>query len=161
METYADPAMAEYAYRTKEALYINNTKIREQALNNIVRRTVSAEELAIKRRQELASYGILTNPLFGWATPLGFLYHIPFPVFPQSLTPRDILARQLERARGGQSQGVLGSIQEMGRGAYEGTVRLLQPHMVAKITYCAYCKTSNYRGTECKNPRCNGRKYNY
>ena len=159
METYLDPAMAEYAFRAKETLYLYDQKWRDQAMNNTMRRTVAAEELAIKRRQELASYGITTNPLFGWATPIAFAWHLPFPLVPQSLTPRDLTAKALEKSRGGRGGGVWSAIEGMGRGAYEGTARLLQPRTASKIVYCPYCKTSNFRGTECKNPLC--RKPNY
>ncbi|MFN7991437.1 MAG: hypothetical protein U0R44_04745, partial [Candidatus Micrarchaeia archaeon] len=59
MELQADAPMAEYLYRSKEAAYLYDKGVEKAAMDNTVRRTVSAEALAIRRDQEMRGFGVL------------------------------------------------------------------------------------------------------
>jgi hypothetical protein len=151
MEMHAAQPMAEYLYRTKEASFIYDKNLQEDALNNTMRRTVSAEALAIRRDQEMRGFGILQNSLFGWASPLGFLWHNP--AVP-GMSPRDSISKMVARSKTGQGGSWLDGVRNLGTNLKTGTSRLVQPHKTAMVVYCPKCGMSNYRGSRCKNPSC-------
>jgi hypothetical protein len=150
-EHVSDVPMAEYVIREKYATYMFDKNIREAAMNNTVRRTVSAEALAIRRDQEIRGFGVLQNSLFGWANPVAFLWHMPVPGMPSSLTPKDVVANWVRRSKHGGGGGNFGDgVKRMAEDAAQGTSRFMQPHKISMIVYCAKCGCSGYRGSACK-----------
>jgi hypothetical protein len=158
-ETYYDyrmtmrpeAAMAEYLFREKEATYLYDDKVRQAAMDNTTRRTVSAETLAIQRDRELRGFGILQNSLFGWANPVAFLWHMPLPIFPQSATPKDMIAKAVARHKYGHGATFGDSMRRVGESIYQGATRLTQPQNTHRVARCPRCSTSGYRGSVCKN----------
>jgi hypothetical protein len=142
--------MAEYLYRQKEAVYMHDRKLREDAMTNTVRRTVSAEALAIRRDQELRGFGVMQNPLYGWANPIAFMWHMPVPLYPTSATPRDIISKWVGRSKGYGGEGFSDSMRRVSESMGRGTKRFFQPHMVHRIVYCPRCYAANYRGSRCR-----------
>ncbi len=149
--------MAEYLYREKEASMMHDAKLREDALNNTCRRTVSAEALCIRRDQELQSFGLMQNTLFGWANPLGFLWHMPVPLVPQSWSPRDLTTKFMHKMRNphqGGSEGFGAKVARVWDDRQNIYSRLKTMHRLDQVTYCAKCGTANFRGARCKNRAC-------
>lgn len=160
MTMKTDAPMAEYLFRTKEATYMYDREMYKSAMDNTSRRTVSAEALAMRRDQELRGFGVLANSLFGWANPLGFIWHAPVPLMPQSLTPKEIVTKYVARSKHGYGGGGFGdSMRSMAEGMGKGVSRLVQPHKMSMVVYCPRCGTSNYRGSACKNPSCRQVQY--
>jgi hypothetical protein len=87
--------------------YMNDPMIRKQGLTDTIRRTVSAEALAIRRQQELMGFGITQNTLYSWSNPLLFAWHMGVPGFPQSLSPKELMSTAVNRWRRGYSSGNL------------------------------------------------------
>ncbi|MEW6035766.1 MAG: hypothetical protein AB1529_04080 [Candidatus Micrarchaeota archaeon] len=154
MKMHADAPMAEYLFRAKEAAYLYDKDLYKDAMDNTTRRTVSAEALAIRRDQELRGFGVLQNSLFGWANPLGFLWHMPMPLFPQSATPKEIVAKYVARSKHGHGQSFGDSMKQMAEGIGKGASKMFQPHKMSMVVYCPKCGMSNYRGSMCKNLSC-------
>ena len=153
MTMRAEAPMAEYLFREKEATYLYDDKIRQAAMDNTTRRTVSAESLAIRRDQELRGFGILQNSLFGWANPVAFLWHMPLPGVPQSATPKDMVAKYVARHKFGQGGTFGDSMRRVGESISQGATRLTQPQNTHRVVWCPRCSTSGYRGSTCKNCR--------
>jgi hypothetical protein len=156
MEMRAAQPMAEYLFREKEAAFMYDKQLQEDAMNNTMRRTVSAEALQIRRTQEMQSFGIMQNPLFGWASPLGFLWHTPMA---PGLAPRDQISKMVARSKHGGGGGWGDSIRRLGDTLTQGATRIAQPHKTAMVVYCPRCNMSNYRGSKCKNPNCRQVQY--
>jgi len=100
--------MAEYLMMKSGKMsgyYANDPLIRRSALTDTIRRTVSAETLALKRQQELMGYGITQNTLYSWANPLLFAWHMGIPGYPQSLSPKELISGAVNRWRRGYSEG--------------------------------------------------------
>lgn len=151
MELQSDAPMAEYLFRSKEAAYLYDKNVQKAALDNTVRRTVSAEALAIRRDQEIRGFGVLQNSLFGWANPIAFLWHMPVPFAPSSLTPKDVVANWVRRSKHGGGGGNFGDgMRRMAEDMGQGASRFMQPHNIAKIGYCGKCGMSGYKGTACR-----------
>ncbi|MBD3209934.1 hypothetical protein GF318_00980 [Candidatus Micrarchaeota archaeon] len=148
-EMQLDAPMAEYMLRANEATYMHDKKVQEAAWTNTTRRTVSAEALALRRDQELRGFGAMQNPLMGWANPIAFMWHMPVPLYPTSLTPRDMVSNYVRRAkegrRGGYGQGLKSTARSLGR----GTSRLMQPHKLHMVVYCPRCSRAGVRGSRC------------
>lgn len=159
MTMKADATMAEYLFRTKEAAYMYDKQLIRDAMDNTTRRTVSAEALAIRRDQELRGFGVLQNSLFGWANPVAFLWHMPMPIFPQSLTPKDIVSKYVSRSKYGHGEGFGAGVRRVAEDLARGTSRIMQPHRISMIVYCPRCGMSNYRGSVCKNLSCKQAQY--
>ncbi|MEW6748975.1 MAG: hypothetical protein AB1295_04680 [Candidatus Micrarchaeota archaeon] len=159
MTMKADAPMAEYLYRTKEGAFMYDKELQKAALDNTTRRTVSAEALAIKRDQEIRGFGIMQNSLFGWANPVAFLWHMPVPGFPQSLSPKEIVARRVARAKQGHGQSFGDAMRGMAESMGNGASRFFQPNKMSMVVYCPKCGMSNYRGSICKNPSCRQAQY--
>ncbi|MFN7991070.1 MAG: hypothetical protein U0R44_02825, partial [Candidatus Micrarchaeia archaeon] len=159
MELQSDAPMAEYLYRSKEAAYLYDKGVEKAAMDNTVRRTVSAEALAIRRDQEMRGFGVLQNSLFGWANPIAFLWHMPVPFTPQSLTPKDIVAKWVGRSKHGYGGNFGDGVRRMAEDLSQGTSKLVQPHKISMIVYCPKCGMSNYRGSRCKNMSCRQAQY--
>lgn len=145
-----EPKMMEYLFREKEAAYLYDNKFREAAMDTTTRRTVSAETLSIRREQELRGFGILQNPLFGWASPAAFLWHAPIPFFPQSATPKDLIANYVRRSKYGSGGSFGDSVRRVAEGIYSGTSRIMQPHKTYLQVWCPKCGASGYRGSVCR-----------
>ncbi len=153
-ELKLDAAMAEYMVMSKgpmESIYKNDREIWQSAMDNTVPRTISAEALGIRRRQELYSFGIMQNPLYGWANPIAFLWHLPPPGVPDGLAPRDLLSGWVGKAKYGHGKGFADNMNAMVQRWGQGAVSVMQPHKVYDIVYCR-CGMSGYR----KGGRCRG-----
>ncbi|MBU0531958.1 hypothetical protein KKB44_00525 [Candidatus Micrarchaeota archaeon] len=148
-EMQFDAPMAEYLLRTHDATYMYDKKVQEAAMNNTVRRTVSAEALAMRRDQELRGFGAMQNPLFGWANPIAFLWHMPVPLYPTSLTPRDIVSNYVRRAKHGGGGSYADGLTGVANDLAKGTSKLVQPHRIHMVVYCPKCSRSGYRGSRC------------
>jgi hypothetical protein len=153
MTMRADSPMAEYLYRMreKEATYMYDKQLQEDALSNTTRRTISAEALAIRRSQEMRQFGILQNPLYGWASPIGFMWHLPMA---PGIAPRDMVAKMVARSKQGGGAGWGAAMHQLNESLAQGASRVLQPHKTSMVVYCPKCGMSNYCGTRCKNPSC-------
>ncbi|NYZ73682.1 hypothetical protein H0O00_00910 [Candidatus Micrarchaeota archaeon] len=154
-----DSPMAEYMYRAKESAFMYDKNVQKSAMDNTVRRTVSAEALSIRRTQELQSFGILQNALFGWANPVGFVWHMPIPGYPSGATPRDLASNYMQKAKTGHGRSFMDGIRSMAEGIGQGASRMAQPHKLAMVVYCPRCGTPNYRGSTCKNASCKQIQY--
>jgi hypothetical protein len=142
-----DAPMAEYMLRTKEATYMHDANVQRAAWDTTTRRTVSAEALAIRRDQELRGFGAAANPLMGWANPLAFIWHMPVPLWPTSMTPRDMVSKYVARSKGVGGYG--GGLSGMMHGATQGAKRVFNPHKMHMVVYCPKCSRSGYRGSRC------------
>jgi hypothetical protein len=149
-EHVSDVPMAEYVIREKLSTYMYDKNIQKAAMDNTVRRTVSAEALAIRRDQEIRGFGVLQNSLFGWANPVAFLWHMPVPGMPSSLTPKDVVAKWVARSKHGHGGTFGDGVKRMAQDAAQGASRFVQPHKISMIVYCAKCGCSGYRGSACK-----------
>ncbi len=146
-EIRMDAGMMEYLFRGQEATFLHDESARRYAMENTVRRNVSAEALAIRRNQELYNFGILQNSLWGWANPIAFLWHVPFPLYPPSWTPKDAITKFVGWAKHDQplfsGSGFLRS--------FGHNVVAMQPSKLSMTTYCPRCSTPNFRGSRCRN----------
>ena len=154
-----DNTMAEYMFRAKESAFMYDKNVQKSAMDNTVRRTVSAEALSIRRTQELQSFGVLQNSLFGWANPVGFIWHMPVPGFPSGATPRDLASNYMQKAKTGQGRSFSDGLKRMAESVGQGASRIAQPHKMAMVVYCPKCGTPNYRGSTCKNSSCKQVQY--
>lgn len=152
-----DPYMAEYlAYRTKgpaAAFYKADPYIRDQALTNTTRRTVSAEALSMRRLEEQDQHGMGMNPIFGWFSAPHFLWHLPVPGL-SGISPKELLTTHMNRARRGQG-GVGQALRDIGTKGLAAGGRLIRPHRMADVKWCE-CGTPSM-GTYCK--RCGSHFY--
>ncbi|MBN1169622.1 hypothetical protein JXA56_01225 [Candidatus Micrarchaeota archaeon] len=148
-ELMYDAPMAEYMIRQKDASFMYDKKVQDAAMNNTQRRTVSAEALAIRREEELRGFGIMQNPLYGWANPIAFLWHAPLPMMPSSLTPKDIVANAVRKHKYGQGGSWNDTMNQLGQNISKGTKDILSPHMLHRTVYCPSCGRSGYRGARC------------
>jgi hypothetical protein len=119
-------------------------------MDNTVRRTVSAEALAIRRDQEIRGFGVVQNSLFGWANPVAFLWHMPLPLMPSSLTPKDVVAKWVARSKHGYGGSFSDGVKRVSQDLASGGSKFLQPHKLSMIVYCPKCSTSGYRGARCR-----------
>ncbi|MBI5227713.1 hypothetical protein HY988_03950 [Candidatus Micrarchaeota archaeon] len=149
-EIRMDAGMMEYLFRGQEASYLYDVNARRMAMENTVRRNVGAEALAIRRNQELYSFGILQNSMWGWANPLAFVWHVPPPGFPPSITPKDIITKFVGWAKHGQP--FFGGGGFFKSAAFNVTT-FMQPHKLSMVVYCPMCSTPNYRGSRCRTCR--------
>jgi hypothetical protein len=147
-----EPAMAEYAIMSMgpmSGFYQHDDYVRKMGMTDIVRRTVAVEALAMRREQELASYGMLNNPLYTWFNPLLFAYHMGVPGYPTTLSPKEIIYGFVNRWRNGGSSGNLeqsvNSLVQRGGAALN---RALSPQMASRQRYCR-CGRSGTMGTMC------------
>ena len=154
-----DSPMAEYLYRMKEGAFYHDAGVRKAALDNTTRRTISAEALAARREGELRNFGIMSNPIYGWASPLTFLLHLPLPFMPPSWTPKDIMSKWAMRAKGGHGQPFTESMRSFAERSAAGINRFFRPDMRDRMISCPKCGIMNQRGVRCKNPTCGVRLY--
>jgi len=151
MTMHAAQPMAEYLYRQNEAAFMYDKNLQQDALNNTMRRTVSAEALMIRRNQEMSTFGITQNSIFGFGSPIGFLYHNPLV---PGMSPRDSISKMVTRSKQGGGGSWLDGVRNIGTNLKQGASRLVQPHKTYMVVYCPKCGMSNYRGSRCKNPSC-------
>ncbi|MFH1784831.1 MAG: hypothetical protein ABH842_00215 [Candidatus Micrarchaeota archaeon] len=154
-----DQVQAEYLTRTKDSVFMYDEAIKNAAMDNTVRRTVSSEALCIRRRQELDMFGFERNSLWGYFNPILFLHHIPVPIYPQSLTPRDMIADWRARAKHGGGGGFGEGAGRLARDLSNKASHIMRPHRISQVVYCPRCGMANYRGAQCKNASC--RSYLY
>jgi len=147
---HVDAPMAEYLIRNNEAAYKYDKQIQDAAMTNTTRRTVSAEALSLRRDQELRGFGAMQNPLYGWANPLAFIWHAPVPLFPQSLTPKDIIGNAVKKHKHGHGGSWEQSVSAAGTSVARGTKRFFQPHLIARQVYCPKCGRGGLRGATCQ-----------
>ncbi len=136
---------AEYAFRMNEGAFMYDERIRAAAFTNTVNRTVGAEALAMRRNQELYSFGIMQNQMFSLLNPLMPLWH-GFPMGGPST--KDIVSGYLARSKTGGSTSFTQRLQTTVENIGRSVTRAVQPQMLARTTYC--CGTSNYRGSRCR-----------
>ncbi|MDD5340316.1 MAG: hypothetical protein PHV13_03630 [Candidatus ainarchaeum sp.] len=158
-ELKPEAAAAEYVIRMREAAFMHDSQVQEQAMTNTVRRTVSAEALAIRRDQELRSFGIMQNPLYGWASPIAALWHMPIPGTPSALTPKDWVANWVNKSKTGGGQTFSQRMQSMADGVGKFLTKVSQPGQLSRVVYCPRCQMPNIRGSNCKNPACRQAQY--
>jgi hypothetical protein len=145
-----DAPMAEYMWRNKETSFIHDRKVEEAAMTNTQRRTVGAEALAMRREQELRGFGVMQNPLFGWANPLAFIWHTPVPLFPQSASPKDIVSKMVAKHKhGGGGGSWAASVGNVGESLARGTKNLMRPDLISRQVWCPRCSRSGMRGARC------------
>ncbi|MBU0590800.1 hypothetical protein KKF81_00115 [Candidatus Micrarchaeota archaeon] len=147
-----DQAMGEYLMRNRDVAYMYDEEVKHSAFTNTVRRTVAAEALGIRRRQELNNFGALQNPLYGWANPIAFLWHLPPPGVPDGLAPRDLVTRWVGISkRGHDPQG--GFLNQFKRAAssFGNTAKSFsRPDLTSRQVHCN-CGRTGIRGTRCQN----------
>ncbi len=144
-----DAPMAEYLVRQKGAEFMYDKKVQEAAMSNTQRRTVSAEALAINREQQLRGFGVMQNPLYGWANPLAFVWHAPIPLMPSSATPKDIVANMMRKHKTGHGESWGDTMRSVGESVKKGAKDFVSPGMLHRVVYCPKCSRSGYRGSRC------------
>jgi hypothetical protein len=160
-ELMPEAAVGEYLLRQKEGAFMHDERVRESAMTNTVRRTVSAEALAMRRNQELRSFGVMQNPLYGFASPIAALWHMPIPgAEALHLAPKDWVSSAVNKAKtGGRSMSFSERIESMAVGIGRGLTKLTQPGQLSRVVYCPRCGMSNMRGSSCKNASCRQAQY--
>lgn len=148
-ELQFDAPMAEYLYRQKTGEFMFDKKVTEAAMANTQTRTVSAEALALNREQQLRGFGVMQNPLFGWANPVAFLWHAPIPLMPSSATPKDIVANMIKKHKTGHGESWEDTIRGVSESVSRGAKDLASPHLLHRVAYCPKCSRSGYRGSRC------------
>jgi len=145
-----DAPMGEYLYRNKEGAFFHDEGVRKAAMDNTVRRTVAAEALALTRERELRHLGVAANPLYGWANPFAFLWHMPVAFVPSSITPKEIVSKWMLRAKGGQPASFTDSMRSFAERSTTGMKQFFQPDLRMRISQCGKCGRSNPRGAKCQ-----------
>lgn len=159
-ELTPEASVGEYLFRQTEGAFIHDKRVEESALTNTVRRTVSAEALAIRRDQELRSFGIMQNPLYGWASPVAALWHMPIPGTPSFLTPKDWVSNAVRKSKTGeQGTSFAQRLQSVAESTGKFLTKVAQPGQLSRVVYCPRCGMANYRGSNCKNPSCRQAQY--
>ncbi len=148
-KTRVDPALAEWMVRNKDAVYMYDKTIRDQALSNVTRRTVSIEALQMRRSQELRQFGLLNNSTLGWASAPGFIWHMPLPFLPPQWSPREQFMKAAKRAKYGGGMKLDAWAKEQYRSKRDATVKFMKPWMGSMVSYCRYCGRSGYKGSTC------------
>jgi hypothetical protein len=158
-ELTPEASAAEYLFRMNEGAFMYDARVKEAAMTNTVRRTVGAEALAIRRSQELRSFGIMQNPLYGFFSPLGALWHAPIPGTPSFLTPKDWVSKYVRKSKEGAGPSISFSdrVQSVADGIGKNLTKFVQPGQLSRVVYCPLCGTPNYRGSYCK--RCHQTQY--
>ncbi len=149
-----EPAMAEYALMSMGGMsgfYMHDDYVRKMGMTDIIRRPVAVEVLAMRREQELASFGMLNNPLYTFFNPLLFAYHMGVPGYPSTLSPKEMIYNFVNRWRnpdpsrkGGLEQSVNSLVQRGGAALN----RAVSPQMASRQRYCR-CGRSGQMGTMC------------
>ncbi len=141
--------MASYLYRMREAEYMYDKSIRDAALTVTQRRTVSAEALAMTREREMRGFGMMNNPLFTYMNPMFFMFHMGIPLYPQSLTPRDMLGNFVRKQKYGHGESWRDMVRGLGQSMVGGTQRFFRPDMLYRQVYCGKCGRGGIRGRRC------------
>ena len=150
---------AEYMLRAGEAAYLYDQNVIKAANDNTVRRTVSAEVLAMRREQELSGFRLGQNPIAGFMSPALFAYHFPAPGMPQSLAPKNLLTGYLKRSKTGEGGDFGGGVRRTAESMGQGASKMMQPWNLARVVYCPRCGMANLRGSVCKNASCRQVQY--
>lgn len=144
-----DEAMASYLWRNRDAVYRYDKEIEQQAFRSTVRRTVSAEALAMKYEQESQRFGIMQNPVYGWFNPVLFAWHLPLPFWPSSMTFRDAATRYAARRKYGHEEPWSARVAQAAEDLASGIYRAATPWKGSMVVYCPKCGRSGYRGSMC------------
>ena len=145
-----DPAMAEWMIRNKDAYYLYDKEVKEQAMSNTMRRTVAVEALAMRRSQELRGFGVFQNSLYGWFCPPMFMWNMPVPGFPPSGSPKELTMGAVRKWRSGGGGRTLGATaKEKMRSSVDTATRVMKPHMAALTGYCRKCGKPLIKGNRC------------
>jgi hypothetical protein len=121
--------------------------VNQMANSDTIRRTMSAEALAIKREQESTGYEWSRNTTFTFFNPPLALWHMGFPFFPQKLTPKEMVASAANRLKRGYGGGSV--VESAGRGLKSvGQVghAAMTPWLAATTRYCRRCGKSGQPG---------------
>ncbi len=141
--------MAAYLYREREAEYLFDKNIRDAALTVTQRRTVSAESLAIMREREMRGFGMMNNPLFTYISPVWFPFHMGIPVYPQTLTPRDLLGNFIRKQKYGHGESWRDMARGLGQSMASGTQMFFRPDLLYRQVYCGKCGRGGIRARKC------------
>jgi hypothetical protein len=146
------PAMAEYAMMSMgpmSGFYESDEYVRRMGMTDTIRRTVSAEALAIKRQQELMGFGVFQNQLYTWFNPLLFAYHMGVPGYPTSMSPKELIGNFINKwKRGGSSGNLEQSLRSAMRSTADGMARAFSPQMASLQKFCS-CGKPGMRGCAC------------
>ena len=143
-----DPAMAEWLIRNRDAVYMYDQEVKEQAYSNTMRRTVSMEALAIRRAQEMRHFGILQNSIYAFANPVFAMWH-GLPFTPPSLTLKEQVMKMAQRARSGRGMNLGQSMEDLYQRAANITTRVMHPSKAKLVSYCRKCGRPGYKGQKC------------
>ena len=121
--------------------------VQRMANSDTIRRTVSAEALAIRREQELMGFTMWRNSLFTFFNPPLAVWHMGFPLFPQKLSPKELVTSAANRLKRGYGGGSL--TESAGRGVsatYDAFTAAMTPWNAARTRYCRRCGKSGQPG---------------
>jgi|GEM_PF-1234816 len=149
-ELQLDEAAASYLWRTRDAVYLFDKEIEQQAHRSTVRRTVAAEALAMKYDQEIRGFGVLQNAVYGWFNPLLFAWHTPLPLWPTSWTIRDVATRFAARRHGYEQEPWSARVEQLAADLGAAAYRAATPWKGTSVVYCPKCGRPGYRGTVCR-----------
>ncbi len=148
MRMHLDTPMADYLSRISNAGYLVDEDMRRDTLKHTVRRTISAEALAVKREDEQRALGVTQNMVYGWLNPILFVWHLPIPLWPQTWTIRDAVSARMARKLGYHDSWynrVLGATAEViSQAVYSLSTPLKQQ------VWCHFCNSPGKRGSRCK-----------
>ncbi|MFH1222242.1 MAG: hypothetical protein V1492_04105 [Candidatus Micrarchaeota archaeon] len=144
-----DEAMAGYMWRNRDAVYEFDKEIRDSAMRSTVRRTVSAEALALRNDQEMRGFGVSQNTIYGWFNPILFAWHMPLPAMPSSITPREFVTRYANKEKYGQSESWSHRVENIAKDVYDSAGRAATPWKGSMVVSCPKCGTFTFRGARC------------
>jgi hypothetical protein len=142
--------MAEYLMMRNgpmSGFYKEDPYVRDRAMTDTIRRTVSAEALAIKRQQELMGFGISQNPLYSWFNPVLFAYHMGIPGYPTALSPKELINSAVNTYRRGGAGNLAQSVKSSVRNMGDALNRAFHPGKASMTKYCRCGKPGFSPGT--------------
>ena len=110
---------------------------------------MSAEALAMTREREMRGFGMMNNPLFTYMNPMFFMFHMGIPLYPQSLTPRDMLGNFVRKQKYGHGESWRDMARGLGQSMVGGTQRFFRPDLLYRQVYCGRCSRGGLRGRGC------------
>jgi hypothetical protein len=125
----------------KDSAFKYQQDINDAANNLTVRRTVSAESLAIKRLQEMMNFSSFQTPQGRFMTPVHFaLIGLGIP---------NMISKHVAAAKHGQQTSIGGDMRRSVKGMSEGMSRLMKPGNMVWEVRCAHCGARGNRHQKC------------